>query len=115
MEVLPRNRSLVVWRKHRVNKKLRKDARTICEVLRELYREAETRRDELTMVRIEEAHDMAKRMQNRLKFYADKGGGAVFLVKDGDTELWLTKEEFKVHARKKKAERKAALNLLNQE
>jgi hypothetical protein len=41
--------------------------RTICEVLRELYRDAEARADALSMARIDEAHDMAKRMDNRLR------------------------------------------------
>ena len=40
--------------------------RTICEVLRELYRDAEARGDALSMSRLDEAHDMAKRMDRRL-------------------------------------------------
>ncbi len=41
--------------------------RTICEVLRELYRDAEARSDALSMTRIDEAHDMAKRMEGRIR------------------------------------------------
>jgi hypothetical protein len=36
-------------------------------VLRELYREAETRGDALSMTKLDEAHDMAKRMDRRLR------------------------------------------------
>jgi translation initiation factor IF-3 len=35
-------------------------------VLRELYRDAEARGDALSMVKLDEANDMAKRMHNRL-------------------------------------------------
>jgi hypothetical protein len=61
--------ALVVWRKHPVNPhkhKRRPRLRTICEVLRELYRDAEARGDALSMVKLDEANDMAKRMHNRL-------------------------------------------------
>jgi quinol monooxygenase YgiN len=44
--------------------------RTICEVLREMYRDAEANGDHLNMQRIDEAHDMAKRMQKKLEEYA---------------------------------------------
>lgn len=52
-----------------VNPRKRKNARTICEVLRELYRDAETRGDAVSMARIDEAHDMAKRMWQKLLTY----------------------------------------------
>lgn len=61
---------LIVWRKHYIRPtKPPKKFRTICEVLRELYRDAETRGDALSMTRIDEAHDMAKRMQRKLEEY----------------------------------------------
>jgi hypothetical protein len=43
--------------------------RTICEVLRELYRDAELRADHVSMSRLNECHDMAKRMQRKLEEY----------------------------------------------
>lgn len=59
--------ALVVWRQHSIRaRKKRKPIRTICEVLRELYRDAEARGDALSMARLDEAHDMAKRMHRRL-------------------------------------------------
>lgn len=60
--------ALVVWRQHPVNTRKRpKPIRTICEVLRELYRDAETRGDALSMARLDEANDMAKRMDRRMR------------------------------------------------
>jgi hypothetical protein len=60
--------ALVVWRKNPINpRKKPKPVRTICEVLRELYRDAEHRGDALSMARLDEAHDMAKRMDRRLR------------------------------------------------
>jgi hypothetical protein len=62
--------ALIVWRKNYINpRKARKPIRTICEVLRELYRDAEARGDALSMTRIDECHDMAKRMQKKLEEY----------------------------------------------
>lgn len=69
MEPLERSRSLVVWRKFYIKPRKTKPQRTICEVIRELYRDAEARGDVLTMERCGEAHDMAKRMHKRLKWY----------------------------------------------
>ena len=43
--------------------------RTICEVLRELGRDAEARGDYLALQKLDEATDMAKRMQNKLQHY----------------------------------------------
>ena len=55
------------WRGHPVNpRKKPQRKRTICEVLRELYRDAEARGDALSMGRLDEAHDMAKRMHARI-------------------------------------------------
>jgi len=71
--------ALVVWRKHYIKPRKRKHIRTICEVLRELHRDAEARGDALSMTRIEEAHDMAKRMQRKLEEYAP---GAPYIVSD---------------------------------
>lgn len=45
------------------------DRRTICEVLRDIYRAAEKRGDDATMAFANEAHDMAKRMQTKLNEY----------------------------------------------
>jgi coenzyme F420-reducing hydrogenase delta subunit len=60
--------ALVVWRQHPINPRKRpKRIRTICEVLRELYREAEARGDALSMAKLDEANDMAKRMQKRIE------------------------------------------------
>ena len=61
--------ALIVWRKHYIRPKKKKPLRTICEVLRELYRDAEQRGDALSMTRLDEAHDMAKRMQRKLEHY----------------------------------------------
>ncbi len=61
--------ALVVWRRHYIRAEKKKHIRTICEVLRELYREAETRGDVLAMSKLDEAHDMAKRMDNKLRQY----------------------------------------------
>ena len=63
---------LIVWRKNYIRwwkppKPPHK--RTICEVLRELAREAQARGDKLSLHKIEEAHDMAKRMQRKLTYY----------------------------------------------
>lgn len=59
--------ALVVWREHRINRRKKpKPTRTICEVLRELYRHAETHDDKLSMALVDEAHDMAKRMHRRM-------------------------------------------------
>jgi hypothetical protein len=72
--------ALVVWRKHPLNSsKKPKTLRTICEVLRELYRDAEARGDALSMVKLDEAHDMAKRMQKKLEEYAPR---APYIVSD---------------------------------
>lgn len=62
--------AVIVWRKHPLNPRKKKAVRTICEVLRELYRDAEARGDGQSMARLDEAHDMAKRMQRRLQDYA---------------------------------------------
>lgn len=59
-------RELVVWRKHYIKPGKVKKTRTICEVLRELYRDAQTRGDAISMDRLQECHDMAKRMQYKL-------------------------------------------------
>ncbi len=60
------SKDLIVWRKHYIRPTRRLRVRTICEVLRELYRDAQKRNDRPSMVRLEEAHDMAKRMQLKL-------------------------------------------------
>lgn len=74
--------AMVVWRKNPINpRKQPKPFRTICEVLRELYREAEARGDALAMARLDECHDMAKRMQQKLEEYKPK---APYVTADGE-------------------------------
>lgn len=77
--------ALVVWRKHyiRPRKPPKPHLRTICEVLRELYRDAEARKDAVGMTRISEAYDMAKRMQRRLDEYRPD---APYIVSGGYAE-----------------------------
>lgn len=113
MDPLPRGKSVIVWRKNYINPDGQKGMRTICQVLRDLYFAAEARNDVVGMSQIEEAHDMAKRMQNRLKFYAGKQFKThpnIYLAIDalGDF-LWMTKAEFKTEQmRLHKAELKRA-------
>lgn len=71
--------AVVVWRKHLLNPGKRKPIRTICEVLRELHRDAEQRGDALSVSRIAECFDMAKRMQKRLEIYKP---GLPYVVSD---------------------------------
>jgi hypothetical protein len=103
---IPPNRALVVWRKFYIRqnrgkgKVLSKGVRSICEVLRELYRDAQHRDDALGMTKLEEAHDMAKRMQRKLQEYAGKSNDPVYLAKLDDDVLWLTKAEFKESERR---------------
>lgn len=75
--------ALIVWRKHYIKprKPPKPHLRTICEVLREMYRDAEARGDALSMHKIGEAHDMAKRMQRKLDDYRP---GAPYIVSDGE-------------------------------
>ena len=71
MKSTDNTRALVVWRKHYTKaRKPPKAFRTICEVLRELYRDAEARGDALSMTRLDECNDMAKRMDRKLREYA---------------------------------------------
>jgi hypothetical protein len=73
--------ALVVWRKHYIRpRKPPKPFRTICEVLRELYRDAEARQDALSLTRITEAYDMAKRMQRASEQYKPD---APYIVSNG--------------------------------
>ncbi len=61
---------LIVWKKNYIRWwKPPKKFRTICEVLRELYRDALVRGDTLAMHKLDEANDMAKRMQRKLTYY----------------------------------------------
>jgi hypothetical protein len=76
--------ALIVWRKHYIRpRKPPKPFRTICEVLRELYRDAEARGDAMSMHRIDEAHDMAKRMQRAIEQYKPD---APYIVSGGHAE-----------------------------
>lgn len=59
--------ALVVYRKHhRIKPHKTVGIRTICEVLREMYRSAEEKSDAYMLTRIEEAYDLAKRMDAKL-------------------------------------------------
>ena len=76
--------ALIVWRKHYLRRgKPPKPFRTICEVLRELYRDAEARGDVMSQHRIDEAYDMAKRMQRRLE---ELKPGLPYIVSGGYAE-----------------------------
>lgn len=98
---IPRGRALIIWRRNYIRQKLNgellsKRVRTICEVIRELYKDARDRQDPVSMTRLEEAHDMAKRMQRKLVEYAGKTNDRVYLIQTDDEPLWLTKEQFKL-------------------
>lgn len=74
--------ALIVWRKNYIRGlKPPKPFRTICEVLRELYRDAEARGDALSMTRLDECNDMAKRMQRKLEEYNPK---APYITANGE-------------------------------
>jgi hypothetical protein len=76
--------SVIVWRKYYIKaRKPPKTFRTICEVLRELYRDAEARGDAISMTRLEECNDMAKRMQRKLEEYKPD---APYITADGEHE-----------------------------
>lgn len=62
--------AIVLWRKFPIKpRKPKKITRTICEVLREIYHLAEEHGDTVAMQKIDEAHDMAKRMHRKLVEY----------------------------------------------
>lgn len=96
MKPIPRNRSLIVWRKNYISGKTRKLAKTICDILQELYADAELRGDMPNMQRIETCNDMAKRMQDRLKFYSVrfKQAKGTMTVDDVGDIYWISKHEF---------------------
>lgn len=75
--------ALIVWRKHYIKPKQKLHIRTVCEVLRELYRDAVARKDKISMVRLEEAHDMAKRMQLKLIELQPGKGRKAWTVAEG--------------------------------
>jgi hypothetical protein len=75
--------ALVVWRKHYIKPKQKLKVRTVCEVLRELYRDAVKRDDKMSIVRLEEAHDMAKRMQLKLNELQPEKGRKAWTVVEG--------------------------------
>jgi len=91
LDTIEAGNRVTVWRKHRMNVRRKKGFRTICEVLRELYHDAEQRSDPLSMTRIEEATDMAKRMQTRLNEYA--GSKRVSLISTVEGLVWLGKDQ----------------------
>lgn len=88
-DTVPKGQRVIVWRKHTLNLKRKRGFRTICEVLREVWLDAHKRRDTLTMARLDEATDMAKRMQTRLIDYA---GNRHTLVHFDDGYKWIEKE-----------------------
>jgi hypothetical protein len=75
--------ALIVWRKHYIKPTRRVRVRTVCEVLRELYRDAVARNDALSIQRLEEAHDMAKRMQLKLNELQPGKGRKAWTVAEG--------------------------------
>ena len=75
--------ALIVWRKHYIKQDRRVRVRTVCEVLRELYRDAVKRDDALSIQRLEEAHDMAKRMQLKLNELQPEKGRKAWTLAEG--------------------------------
>lgn len=95
MKPIPKDRALIVWREYYVKGGRQTKLRTICEVLREIHRYSD---DPLIKSKVEEANEMAKRMQARLDFYAVKKGGgkSVHLAIDALNRIhWWTKEAYK--------------------
>jgi hypothetical protein len=75
---------------------LHKGVKTICEVLRILYDAAQEREDVAGMALIEQANDMAKRMQNKLREYKSEALDPIYLIiDDAGNRVWLNKGEFK--------------------
>lgn len=75
--------ALIVWRKHYIKPSRKLRVRTVCEVLRELYHDAVKRNDQISIVRLEEAHDMAKRMQLKLNELQPEKGRKAWTVAEG--------------------------------
>ena len=69
--------------------------RTICEVLGELYSDAVARNDIQSVIRIEEAALMARRMQDKLKRYSLKTKDRTTLTAEHG---WMNKEEYKARS-----------------
>jgi hypothetical protein len=90
MDSIPVGKRIIVWRKHYLNVRRKRGFRTICEVLREVYLDAEVRGDPVTMTRMDEAADMAKRMQTRLEHYA---GSHHALIHYDDAMVWVDKTQ----------------------
>jgi hypothetical protein len=80
-----------------MNSGVRKYLRTICDVIRELHRSAEDRGDLIAMHLLDQANDMANRMQDRLKWYSLKRGrnDVTLTVDDVGVMYWLLKKEYK--------------------
>jgi hypothetical protein len=66
---VPHNRAVVVWRKHIVQARKIPKRKTICEVLRRLYKHAVENNDEYSQNLLTEAYDMGKRMDMKLHAY----------------------------------------------
>lgn len=87
------SREIIVWRRNYINSDKKSSRITICDVLRELHRRTD---DPASLALIETANDMAKRMQNKLKFYSLKTKDRTTLtVNDVGEMVWLNKEEYK--------------------
>jgi hypothetical protein len=97
LDPLPRSRSLVVWRKYKINNRIIKNIRTICDILRELHRDAEDRGDRRAADLVDTAHDMAQRMQDKLKYYAylHGGGGDKTIIRWDNKTLWISKRRLR--------------------
>ena len=87
---IPQGKRIIVWRKNYLNVRRKKGFRTICEVMREVYLAAEERGDAVTMTKMDEASDMAKRMQKRLEEYA--GGKRTALIHFETGFAWINKD-----------------------
>lgn len=97
------SRAVVVYQNYYIEPDTKKLNRTICDVIRELYRDAKKRDDPLSMTRLQEAHNMAKRMQAKLKQYSLKAEGPVYLMMmDNGTLHWVTKARYKRLQRRKR-------------
>jgi hypothetical protein len=109
LSTLPRNRSLVLWRKNYINSEVRKYERTICDVIRELHRRAVERGDMVDQQMLETANEMANRMQDRLKVYSirRKYKDSTLCVDEVGVMYWLAKEEYKRNEKRKHKRHKA--------
>lgn len=87
---IPQGKRVIVWRKHYLIANRKHRFRTICEVLREVHLDAKGRGDAVTMAKMDEATDMAKRMQKRIEMYA--GSNRTSLVHFETGYAWVSKD-----------------------